>query len=147
MWRHYAILLLVVVTTSVHLTCLEFTGMGMDLPQNWRAIDVYVRNTSTSSGVNLYLPPWNYEGSGLDITLDPAPQPGVPVDSSDVVFGPHLFNWSLKTTIDNVVVATGEIYISWPVYVLIEENNGDWNCTWSIDGWVDLCKFWYHRLL
>ena len=134
MRRHYVILLFAVITLSLHMVCLDFQGMNVGVPE-YNTYPVSVRNTSTSSGVTLNLPPWYYEGGGLNITLDAAPQPGVPVDSSGTVLGPHLFNWRLVRTVDSTVVATGEIYIDSRMWALIEENNGEWTCTWSDDGW------------
>ena len=104
-----------------------------------RTYKVHIRNMSTSSGVILTLPDWIYQGGdylgGFAVSLDPSPQAGIPVDESGIVWGPHTFDWWLEKTIDSVVVDSGSIKIAYEKWVLIEEDHGEWSCTWSSNGW------------
>jgi|GEM_PF-2402269 len=137
MKKCFPIILTVVVALFVHVGCLEFPGMT-EIPE-WDTIPIHIRNMSTSSGVTLTLPHWVHGFEwvfGCSVSLDPSPHPGIPVDSSTTVQGPHTFQWSLRRTIDSVVVAWGQIHIDSEKWVLIEENNSEWTCTWSDSWWL-----------
>ena len=98
---------------------------------------VYLRNMSTVNGVTVTAPSypmWGGYGSydcGISVTLDPAPQSGVPVDSIDYVYGPYDYHWTIRRVVDSVVIATGYFVIDGNTWVLIEETDGNWRCTWS----------------
>lgn len=125
MKKYTQVILIIVVALLICMGCTDEL-----LPSELHSIPVFIRNMSTVSGVTLSLPMSGVAG-GFSVSLDPSPQAGIPVDSSRTVIGPHLFYWSLKRTIDSVVVASGEIYIESRTWVLIEEDGGEWSCTWS----------------
>jgi hypothetical protein len=137
MRRYLRIKLIVIVILLVHVGCLDFPGMT-EVP-DWHSIPVHIRNMSTSSGFILTLPDWIYQGGymygGFSVSLDPSPEPGMPVEASALPWGPHTFDCSLRRTIDSMVVISGSVHIASETWVLIEEDNDEWSCTWSNSGW------------
>ena len=106
-------------------------------PSEIHEIPVHIRNTSTVSGITLTAP-WlwsQHYNAGLSVTLDPSPQPGIPVDSTRTVQGPHTFAWRAERTTDSVVFDSGSIHIDSRTWVLIEGDNGNWSCIWSDEPW------------
>lgn len=127
---------IVIAVLLVYIGCADYGGT--DVP-DWHTVPVNIRNMSTSSGIILTLPDWIYNGGdyigGFSISLDPSPETGIPVEASALAWGPHTFDWSLKRTIDSVVVDSGSVHIASETWVLIEEDSDVWSCTWSDEPW------------
>ena len=92
----------------------------------------HMRNTSTSSGVYVE---FFMVSSGYRYYLAPSPQVGIPVDTTVNFLPCYTLHWWVERAIDSVVIDSGSFYLDRNKWLLIEEDNGDWTCTWSNTGW------------
>lgn len=126
------IVLIAAVMLFLHVGCLEFPGMGIDYPAYH---NVHIRNMSTTSGVIF----WRTDaaipgGMWVSVYLDPSPQAGIPVDKTTNGVE-QTSRWYVERTIDSVVVDSGTVLFDCEKWLLIEEDNSVWSCTWSNSGW------------
>ena len=136
MKRHLPAILVAIVMLLVYINCLEFPGMTNI---EFTYFPLHIRNMSTTSGVifcrsDRGLPFDPEDPAYFSYFLDASPQAGVPVDRTEMVLEQH-FSWWVERAIDSVRVGSGDVEFTREKWILIEENNGEWNFTWSDIGW------------
>lgn len=111
-------------------------GDAFDLPR----YPLHVRNTSTTSGVYFWYERWivlGYLVQGPEWTskyLPKSPEPGVPVDTTINMLG-GTSGWYVQREKVRMAIASGAVYFDCEKWLLIEETDGVWTCTWSDAGW------------
>ncbi|MDH4212256.1 MAG: hypothetical protein OEV79_12500 [candidate division WOR-3 bacterium] len=126
------IVLMVIVMLLVYVNCLEFPGMTNI---EFTYFPLHIGNMCTTSGVTFcrtdrLLPYIPEDPAYFSYYLDASPQAGVPVDRTERVLE-QTFSWLVERAIDSVVVVSGSVEFFREKWILIEENSGDWTCTWS----------------
>jgi len=95
--------------------------------------DVHIRNMSAVSGITVTF--FQYKGANICDSLGPSPLSGIPVDKTISILGEEDYLWRVERTIDSVLVDSGYIDINCEKWLLVEEENGIWSCTWSDTAW------------
>lgn len=106
---------------------------------DWGICDlrVYImrmRNMSSTSGFILTLTPDVHEYNDKIYTLGPSHLSGIPKDTLVRVSSGD-YEWGVARTLDSVLIGSGNIEINCDKWLLVEENNGIWSCTWSDTAW------------
>lgn len=130
------IILMAIVMLLIYVNCLEFPGMTNI---EFTYLPLHIRNMSTTSGVTFChtdrMFPFNPENPAyFSYYLDASPQAGVPVDRTEMVMEQN-FSWWVERAIDSVRVGSGNVEFTREKWLLIEENSGEWSCTWSDEEW------------
>jgi hypothetical protein len=138
--KYFQIALIISVALLVYIGCTD--NHISDLPSHLYRANIYIRNTSTLSGVTLTVPPAYYQAGypagwagGFSVYLNPSPQVGIPVESSGWVLCPAIFDWSAERAIDTVIFDSGSIYIDSDKWVVIYGDSTGWNCVWYNSAW------------
>ena len=136
MKRYLPIVFIAVVILCVHTSCLDLDGGGIvytyDPPPNTNPL--HMRNMSTTSGVTFIC--GDYPNTmTYHVYLCSAPQSEIPVDTVIPIVDSIDFPWWVEKAIDSVVIDSGYVQMHCERWLLIEEDNGDWSCTWSTTGW------------
>ena len=136
MKKCWPIALMTIVVLLVSVNCLEFPGMTNI---EFTYFPLHIRNMSTTSGVTFChsdrsLPFSPEYPAYFSYYLEASPEVGVPVDRTEMVLE-QTFSWWVETAIDSVRVGSGSVSFFNEKWILIEENNGEWSCTWSDEEW------------
>jgi hypothetical protein len=137
MKRYLPILFISVAIMFVHTSCLDIDSSGL----TWDPYEppptrnpLHIRNMSTTSGVTFIC--GDYPNTGAyHVYLDPSPELGTPVDTCIPIVDSIEFPWWVERAVDSVVIDSGRVQMYCEHWLLIEEDNGDWSCTWSTTGW------------
>lgn len=123
----------------MYVHCSDLTpdyGEIFDLP----SYPLHLRNTSTTSGVYFWYERWIVLGylvqgpEWTSIYLAKSPEPGVPVDKTINVLV-YTSGWYVQREKVRMGIASGAVYFDREKWLLIEETDGVWSCTWSDTAW------------
>jgi hypothetical protein len=126
-------ILTIVVVLLVYMGCGWDTVDIPDDPLEPTFNPLHIRNMSTTSGITYIY--GSRSDSGSHTYLDPSPQSGIPVDTVIQICDWYELAWWVERAIDSVVIDSGRVWIGREIWLLIEEDNGNWSCTWSNSGW------------
>lgn len=137
MKRYLLHVFMVSVVMLMHTSCLDLDLSGVTVepyepPPTRNPLNI--RNMSTTSGVTFTCGNYPYTGA-YHVYLDPSPQPGTPVDTVIPIVDSIEFPWWVERSSDSTVIDSGYVWMTCERWLLIEEDNGEWSCTWSTTGW------------
>ncbi|UCG29572.1 MAG: hypothetical protein JSV53_08655 [candidate division WOR-3 bacterium] len=135
--RNLPIVFSAIIVMLMYTSCfdLDLSGVTVDPgepPPNTNPL--HIRNMSTTSGV-IYICGQYPNTMAYHVYLDPSPQSGTPVDTVIPIVDSIEFPWWVERAIDSVVIDSGYVWMTCERWLLIEEDSGEWSCTWSDYGW------------